>query len=370
MTNNKTKKIILSGGGTAGPVMPLLALHQQLLQDQPSSFDFLWVGTYDGPERSMIESSGIAFRSIPAGKLRRYLSWRNFTDIFRVAAGFISAFKLVHAEKPDLIVSAGAFVSVPLVWAGWLKRVPILIHQQDARPGLANRLSAPFASSISVTFQPSLKHFGSKAVWTGNPVRREIMEYHIAVNEAIQKMGLRGDKRRIVLIMGGGTGALAINQLVAKALPRLTEFCQIIHITGRKKGNIPELEQAELENRNYKRFDFLQTDGLIKAYTVADIVVSRCGLGTLTELAYLGKPSILIPMPGTHQEDNADLFAREEAALVADQRELDAKSFAGLVSGLVHNPEKREKLSRNIRKVMQSNANEAMAGVVRSLLGS
>jgi len=357
------KRIILTGGGTAGSVAPLLALYTDLRRKRPA-LDFVWLGTYDGPEKDMVENQNIPFTAIAGGKLRRYFSWRNLTDVFWVLAGFCQSLKFIRQHRPDLVLSAGSFISVPVVWAARLLRVPVLVHQQDARPGLANRLMAPFASAITVTFESSLEHFGSRAVWTGNPVRREIKSFNIAKQEAVRKMGLRGNKNQVVLIMGGGTGAQAINELVAGALPKLTDMCQVIHITGRNRGDLPELDRAETQDRNYKKFDFLQTDGLVKAYTVADIVVSRCGMSSLTELSFLAKPCILIPIPDSHQEDNAAVFRAKEAAKVLDQTELDPETFAGHISELVHDREAREKLAGNIKYIMRPDANRRLLRLI------
>ncbi|MEA1963288.1 MAG: UDP-N-acetylglucosamine--N-acetylmuramyl-(pentapeptide) pyrophosphoryl-undecaprenol N-acetylglucosamine transferase, partial [Patescibacteria group bacterium] len=328
ISQNKNVKIILSGGGTGGSVTPLLAMVDLLRSGQGSKSlerllepEFLWIGTKDGPERQLVESSGIRFMSIPSGKLRRYLSLQNVLDFFQICLGFWQSFFIVLKEKPNLIISAGSFVSAPLAWAAWILRAPVLIHQLDARPGLANKLMAPFAKTILVTFKKSLADYGKKAILTGNPIRKEFIENKIGKREAAQKIGMRTDKP-IALVIGGGTGAGAINALILKNIGSLTKVCQILHITGKGKSS-KKMEEAMEKNPGYKFFEFLDAFGLIKVFAAADIIISRAGMGTLTELSYAAKPTILIPMPDSHQEENAEIFFKEEAAIVLSQKELD-----------------------------------------------
>ena len=165
--SEEVKKIIFSGGGSGGPVTPLLAVASFL--ERHDKFELLFVGTHDGPERELIMKAGFNFVSISSGKMRRYFSWQNFSDVFKIIQGFFDAWKLIGQERPNIIVSAGAFVSVPLAFAAYLRRVPVIIHQQDIRAGLANKLMAPVAKVVTVTFERSLRSYGSRAKWIGNP---------------------------------------------------------------------------------------------------------------------------------------------------------------------------------------------------------
>lgn len=368
MNYNKKYKIILTGGGTGGSVAPLLAIADELRAKDSKSLarllesEFLWVGTKSGPERQMVENAGIKFRPIFFGKLRRYFSWRNFVDPVFIFLGFLQSLIIMLKWRPDVVISAGSFVSVPVIWAAWLLRRPILIHQQDARPGLANKLMAPCASAITVTFEKSLDDYGKKAVWIGNFVRGELINYKISRKEALQKIGLRSDLP-VVLIMGGGTGASAINELVWQSADKLVKFCQIVHITGKNK--IPD---SGLQIPNYHYFEFVHTDGMAKAYTVADIVVSRCGMAVLTELSRLGKPAILIPMPDSHQEDNAAIFQEKKAAIVLNQKELTSEKLIENIKKLLSDERLREELRANIQKVIKRGANERIVEIVEKLL--
>ncbi|MEK7098053.1 MAG: glycosyltransferase, partial [Patescibacteria group bacterium] len=199
---------------------------------------------------------------------------------------------------------------------------------------------APFAKIITVTFEKSIIDYGKKAVWTGNPVRRslKIINYKLQITNYFD---LNNDIPTI-LILGGGTGAVAINKLVEDSLDGLTEFCQVIHVAGR--GKMPD----NIENKNYQVFGFLNAEQLGEAYAVSDIVVSRGGMGTLTELSYLGKPAIIIPMPDSHQEDNAEIFKEKEAAIVLDQKKIDSDMFLGEIRKLLGDNDLQKKLRENI----------------------
>ncbi|HTW96260.1 MAG TPA: glycosyltransferase, partial [Candidatus Methylomirabilis sp.] len=215
---NKAKKILLTGGGTAGSVSPLLAIAEDLRAQ--GGFDFLFVGTKNGIEKQMVKEARIPYRSVAAGKLRRYFDWRNFVDVFKIKLGFWQAFFLMIKERPDLVMAAGGFVAVPVVWAAWLLRVPVIIHQMDIRPGLANKLMAPFARVITVTFEKSLADYGAKAIFTGNPIKKSLRAMRYALREddfkkreaAVRRFGLKSGLP-VIFVVGGGTGAEGINKL-------------------------------------------------------------------------------------------------------------------------------------------------------------
>lgn len=349
-------KIILSGGGTLGSVSPLIAVYQQIKKLKPEA-KFLWLGTKGGPEKDFVKLYGLEFRSISSGKFRRYLSWQNFLDPFFVIFGFFQSINIIKKYKPDVIVSAGGFVSVPVVWAGWLFKVPTLIHQQDARAGLANKLMAPFAKKITVTFEKSGNNFpNQKVVWTGNPIRQEIFES--SKDEATNFFNLEPNLPT-VLILGGGTGSLVINKLVWQSLTELTKSAQIIHLTG--KGKLQKLYYPK-----YHQFEFL-TDKLKDAYLAADLVVCRASMSVLTELTALQKPVILIPIPESHQEDNAVEFAKNNAAVYLKQKELTPENFAEAITNVLNDKAQLQNLSRNIGKMMLNEARQKVAGEIIKL---
>ncbi len=363
---NKKVKIIFTGGGSGGPVAPLLAVIDVLRENVDNAYEFSWLGTYSGPEKDMVSGAGIEFKVIASGKLRRYFAWQNFTDLFLIVKGFFQSLKIIRKFKPDLIMSAGAFVSVPVVWAAWLMRVPVIIHQQDARPGLANRLMAPFAKAITVSFEKSLNDYGEKARWIGNPIRSDFTTHKLSKREAKQKFGLRSDKP-ILVVMGGGTGAVAINKILLESIDGLTKFCQVIHITGKGKANADNDKVME-QVPNYKYFEWMDKFGMIKAYTVADVIVSRCGMSTLTELSQLGLASVLIPMPDSHQEENAEIFKQNKAAIVLNQKNLTKDIFVKEIKKLFDDEDLRDELSNKIRTVMKRNASRGAIKIIKEVL--
>lgn len=340
-------KIIFSGGGTIGSVSPLLAIAEATRQQQGDA-EFLWLATKNGPEKKLIFEYKIPVKEITAGKFRRYFDLRNFFMPLFIFFGFIQSFFIILKFKPSVILSAGGYVAVPVVWAGWFLKVPCIIHQQDVLPGLANKLMSPFAKVISVTFEQSLKDFpAKKTILTGNPVRPDILtgDRH----QAYDFFKLDSSKST-VLIIGGGTGAEKLNNLVIKSLGNLLSFCQVIHITGGKSENIAE-------HSNYRHYDFL-TKEMKLAYVAADIIVSRAGMSALSELQALRKPSIIIPMPNSHQEANATEFFKKNAIAMLNQSDLTPENFSASIKHLLEDKVEQQNLVRNMEKVLPINATE------------
>jgi UDP-N-acetylglucosamine--N-acetylmuramyl-(pentapeptide) pyrophosphoryl-undecaprenol N-acetylglucosamine transferase len=366
--NKKTIKIMLSGGGTGGSVTPLLAVAEELIRKEEfKNWEFVFVGTKTGPEKEMVDAFNAAvgpikYLALAGGKFRRYISLSNFFDVFKISAASWQAFFLLSREKPDIVVSAGSFVSVPLIWLAALKKIPVLIHQEDVRPGLANRLMAPFARVITVTFAKSLADYGSKAVWIGNPIRPlEIEEYKIAWQEVRQKYNLE-DNKPLILLIGGSIGAKALNDLMF-ASRGLFSFCQIIHLAG--SGKLPLLTN---DYPYYYPLEFLPHQDVLTLMIAADLIISRCGLGVLTELSYLHKAAILIPIPDSHQEDNAAIFARAGAAIILKQAELTPEKLVAEVKRVLGNAALRTELQNNIGRVIKKGAAENMAGIIEEIV--
>ncbi|PKL72537.1 undecaprenyldiphospho-muramoylpentapeptide beta-N-acetylglucosaminyltransferase [Candidatus Kuenenbacteria bacterium HGW-Kuenenbacteria-1] len=356
-------KILLCGGGTMGSVSPLLAIAEEI-KKQNNEVQFLWLGTKNGPEKKVIENYKIPFKEIFFGKLRRYFSWQNFIDIFKIKIAFFQSFFIILKFKPNIILSAGSFVAVPVIWAGWLLHIPCLIHQLDIRPTLANKLTSSFVKKITTTFEKSLKDFPKKkTIWTGNPIRQElqIINYDLEIKKAREFFSLK-ENLPTILIIGGGTGALDLNKIIIQTLPKLTEFCQIIHLTG---GKIDK----NLSIQNYHAYDFL-IKKIKDAYLVADLVISRAGIGTLTELSYFKKPSILIPMPQTHQEENAQFFKNNQATIVLDQNELikDPNLIIKEIRKLLPNKKELQSLSENIGKLNKQNAEKKIVEIIKNVI--
>jgi len=357
-------KIILSGGGTMGSVVPLLAVRDKMLE-QGMSVEFLWVGTEAGVEKELI-SKELSFVSIKSGKLRRYFSFQNFLDPFRLLIGIFQSLSIIRNFRPNLILSAGGYVSVPLIIAGKLSRIKCIVHQQDLQVGLANRIMAKFATIITVSFESLLTSFdSSKAKLVGNPVRPRM---------------LSGDKTRgaitfnlipdlpTLVVMGGSLGAEKINELMFQSIPQLIEFCQIIHVVG--KGNMVEWTDKEKFGelaKRYHPYEYIDQE-MPDLYAVADLVVCRAGLSTLSELASLKKPAIIIPIPKNQQEINAEYFAKQNAIILLNQESLTSEEFIETIRGLFGSTSSLNNLSQHISEAMISDAAGKFVELIRQLI--
>lgn len=363
-------RIFLVGGGTGGPSAPLLAVAEALRESRQDS-EFFFIGTKKGVERKLLAATDlpVKFLTIPAGKWRRPFSWLNVLDLFRTAAGFLRSLYLVAHYRPDVIFAAGSYVQVPVVWAGFLLRVPAVVHQQDFRLSFATRLAAPAARAVTVCFSYSereLPEFSglfrklpkSKVHVTGNPVRREILRGSAA--EARKIFGLGADFPT-VLIMGGGMGAKRLNEIVVEALPELTRYVQIIHVTGGKSSG-----QRPAPADHYHAYDFLGKN-LNHAYAVADLVISRGGMSTITELSALGKAAILVPLPGSPQEDNVRLLAVLKLAIGVFEEMLTSEVLVSLVRKVLWDPNIQRQLREDIKNLNQPGADKQIAKLILRL---
>ena len=352
-------RILLAGGGSGGSATPVLAV-AQALRRRDVTIEFLYVGTREGPEAALAAAQGIPFAGVEAGKLRRYWDARNLTDPFRVLAGIAGSYALVRRFQPRVAFAAGGFGAVPPMIAARLAQARTLIHQQDVQPGLANRLLVPFAGRITVSLASSLAHFPrGRTLVTGNPVRTEILAADPRV--AYSRLALEAETP-LVLVTGGGTGALGLNRLVAAAAPRLIEHAQVVHLTGRGRG-VP----ASTSSPRYRAIEFL-VDEMPHLLAAATVVVSRAGMGTLTELAALSRASLVVPMPGSHQWANAQAFARLGAIEVADQHALTPDSLAERVLSLLADAPRREQLGRALAASMPRDAAERIATELLALV--
>ncbi|MFH1866758.1 MAG: UDP-N-acetylglucosamine--N-acetylmuramyl-(pentapeptide) pyrophosphoryl-undecaprenol N-acetylglucosamine transferase [Patescibacteria group bacterium] len=347
--------ILLTGGGTLGSVTPLLAVVDELTH-QYRSFKFVWLGTTEGPERLLVEQAGIQFKAIPSGKWRRYFSWQNIIDLFRILAGFILSLYWLKRLKVQGVVAAGGFVSVPVGWAAWLWRIPLVIHQQDIEHSLSNRLLSWCANKITVASEESVKDFPkNKVSFIGNPIR-SIYQQQFKQDQVLSDLGLN-PKRATILVVGGGTGADFINKLVAESWPSLLAFCQIILITGKNK-NVKVEPSAGLVVKD------LVTTELPALMQAVDLIVSRAGMGFISELAYLSKPSVIVPIPKSHQEQNAAYLSKHQAALVMAQSDLNPDYLVNQLKDLLEDQERQLKLADNLHKLFPSGASKALANII------
>ena len=321
------KRIILTGGGTAGHVTPNIALLPRLKELQ---YDIHYIGSYNGIEKDLIEPFHIPYHGISSGKLRRYFSMKNFTDPFRVLKGFYEANKLIKTLKPDVIFSKGGFVSVPVVMAGKRNHVPTIIHESDITPGLANKLSMPSATKICCNFPETLKNLpADKAVLTGSPIRQELLT---GDKEAARKFCHFTSQKPVILVIGGSLGAAAVNQAVRNILPKLLESFQVIHLCGKGK-----LDESLTRVEGYAQFEYIQKE-LKDLFALADIVISRAGANAICELLALRKPNILIPLPANasrgDQIHNARSFERQGFSIVQEEESLTDEILLDTVHGL------------------------------------
>lgn len=320
------KKIILTGGGSAGHVTPNLALLPQL---QAEGIEVHYIGTADGIERTIVsERSDITYHVISSGKLRRYFSWKNFTDPFRVLRGMFQARRIMREVKPAAVFSKGGFVSVPVVIAAHGKHIPVVTHESDYTPGLANKINAKFADKICVTFEDTLSHVGAKGVHTGTPIRPEL--YEGDKERGLSFLGF-DDKKPILLVMGGSLGAAAVNDAVRAALPKLLLSYDIVHLCG--KGKVEE----SLAQPGYRQFEYVNKE-LPDVLAATDIVVSRAGANAVFEFLALSKPALLIPLPRSASRGdqilNAGYFARKGFAMVLEQESLTPETLLDAVNDL------------------------------------
>ncbi|MBV8719204.1 MAG: UDP-N-acetylglucosamine--N-acetylmuramyl-(pentapeptide) pyrophosphoryl-undecaprenol N-acetylglucosamine transferase [Chloroflexi bacterium] len=347
-----TARVLLAGGGSGGSATPVLAVAQALRRHLPD-VELLYVGTRDGPEAQLAAAHQIPFVSVQSGKLRRYWDLQNLTDPFRVIAGIGQAYAVARRFRPQVAMAAGGFAAVPPMVAARLVGARTLIHQQDVQPGLANRLLVPVADRITVSLASSLGHFPrNRTTVTGNPVREEIL--HADATLAYSLLRLEPEVP-LVVVTGGGTGALGLNRIVATAAPQLVAHAQVVHLTGKGRG-VPR----ETDSRKYTQVEFL-VDEMPHLLAAATVVVSRAGMGTLTELAALAKATIVVPMPGSHQWANAAAFARMGAVEVADQSALTPERLAERVVGLLNDKARRGQLGRALAASMPRDAADRIA---------
>lgn len=352
-------KIMMAGGGTAGSVSPLIAIYEKIKSISPEA-EFIFIGTKNGiPENEMLRGYAMDIVAIYGGKFRRYFDLRNISDIFLTLIGFFQALRIIFKTKPDIIIGTGGYISVPVIWAGWVNRIKILLHQQDITPSLSNILGINLANKITVSFEKSLRNFPStKTIWTGNPVQQSILQGDFEVANQIYDL----DKNLpLILVMGGGTGALGLNTIVNQSLSELIKFSQIIVLTG------PGKRIKGIENSRFKQFEFIK-DGMNDLLARADLVVARAGLSTITELSALGKLSILIPMLNTHQEKNSEYLAERNAAIVISQLNLSPSILVRKIKDILNNDPVRNNLQQNISNIMKKNSVDLIVDEILNLI--
>lgn len=364
------KKIILTGGGTAGHVWPLLAVALEL---QKKPVDLVYVGQKGGVEEGLAKNAGLEFFGIKTGKWRRYFSWRNLVDLFWLKIGFFQSLYLLKKLKPVLIFAKGGFVSLPMVLAAKIKKIPLVIHESDSVLGFVNQLAAKWAVKIFVSwpkeiFPPKER---AKIIETGNPLRSIFL---VKKKPARAFFELPDEKKPVLLVLGGSLGASQINRLITQLAPKLLAKYHLIHLAGKKDLDWLLEERRHLPTFLAKRwslFGFLGKE-IVDAYQMADLVISRAGAGALAEIAQMAKPSILIPLPfsaSEHQVKNAALFAQNHAAMVLSGENLTSQQLFKEIEKLFQSPRTLAKMGQAAKTQAQPESAQKVAIEILRVLG-
>ncbi len=363
-------RLIFVGGGSGGPIIPLIAVSQRIKKENKEA-KFLFLGTSNGPEKQMLAKYNLPFKSIAAGKWRRYFSFLNIIAPLMVLVGLVQSFMILKKFKPDLVFAAGGYVAVPVVFAAWVLRIKIVIHQQDYVPSLTNKILSPFAERITVSFEHSLKDFLSgsgifgyskneqRVIWTGNPFREELINSlsEKEIKKARGEFNL-SEELPVLLVLGGATGAASLNRILEEALPELVKTVQVIHATGKGK-------KIDFKHPNYHAFELISK--MQEAYALSDIVISRAGMSTITELSALKKAAIVVPMPDSHQTENGGVLLITQAALVVPQETLNGERLSMIVKKLIYDWDYQQSLRENIHRLMPHNATEKISKIIMDL---
>lgn len=377
----KNLKILLTGGGTGGHFLPLLAVVNELRKigaERGIDFDFLHIGTNPARERELVEKFHVKYDHVAAGKMRRYFSLQNVVDIFKIPWGLGQAYTKVKKFDPDVVFGKGGYASVPVITAAGWQHKKILIHESDTSPGLANRKMAKYATEIALAFSQSARFFDkNKVVITGNPIREGIRAG--SYERGLKTFNLNEDKP-IIFVTGGSSGARTINRVTVETLPKLLDHYQIIHQCGNigleavvgklreKFGAANVIQQGAnyyLRDRGYRLRPFLQLEEMADAYAGAKLVISRAGASSLSEIAAVGKPSIVIPLPLTasrgEQITNAAVYERAGASTVIMNEELTAEKLLAAIKQLIDNSQTLTAMGQAARKLARPEAAQLIA---------
>ena len=345
------KKIVLTGGGTAGHVTPNMALIPEL---KKQGYEVYYIGSYDGIESKLIPELGIPYYGISSGKLRRYIDLKNISDPFKVIKGLHQARRILRKIKPDVVFSKGGFVSVPVVVGAKSKGIPCVIHESDMTPGLANKICIPCATRVCTNFPETIKHLpAEKAVLTGSPIREEL--FHGDKAKGLSFCGF-DDNKPVILIIGGSLGAVAVNNAVRNILPALLEKFQVIHLCGKDK-----VDTSLNGTKGYVQFEYIKEE-LCDLMAAADIMISRAGANAICEILALRKPNILIPLSAQASRGdqilNAASFEKSGYSIVIQEEEVTDEKLLNAVHQAYDNREeyitamKKSQLNNSIEKIV------------------
>ena len=354
------KKIILTGGGTAGHVTPNVALLPSL---KAAGYDISYIGSYNGIEKTLIEQQNIPYYGISSGKLRRYLDIKNFTDPFRVLKGISQAKKLMKKLKPDVVFSKGGFVAVPVVIAAGSQKIPVIIHESDMTPGLANKLCMRYARKVCCNFPETVKMLPKeKGILTGLPIRQELLTGDKA--SGLSMCGFDGSKP-VLMVIGGSLGAVHVNDAVRAALPKLLTRFDVAHVCGKGKAD------NSLNGKDgYRQFEYVDAE-LKDLFAAADIVISRAGANVICELLAMHKPNLLIPLPADASRGdqilNADSFRKQGYSMVLQEKDIVGDALFDNVCSLYEN---KDKFINTMKNAGQGNAIDTIVKILNEASGN
>lgn len=348
------KKIVLTGGGTAGHVTPNLALLPKL---QEIGYEVTYMGSLDGIEKKLIADFDLPYYGVPVGKLRRYIDPKNLTDPFKVIKGYSEARKYLKEIKPDVVFSKGGYVSVPIVRAAASLKIPCIIHESDLTPGLANKLCIPKAKNICCNFPETLTKLPkNKAILTGSPVRAELFTGNA---DAGRELCNFDTSKPVIMVIGGSTGSVAINKAVRAALPELLKDYQVVHLCGTGR-----IDNMLLTTPGYAQFEYLKAE-LKDVMAMCDIVISRAGANAICELLSLNKPNLLIPLSKAASRGdqilNANSFEAQGYSMVLQEEDMDDKILVEKVNELYQN---KDKYTEAMKKSTQMNAIDKIIALI------
>lgn len=351
------KKIVLTGGGTAGHVTPNIALLPKLRE---LGYEIHYIGSYDGIEKKLIADFDIPYYGISTGKLRRYFDVKNFTDPFRVIKGFAEAKKILKQIKPDIVFSKGGFVSVPVVRAAASLKIPCIIHESDMTPGLANKLCIPVATKVCCNFPETLQNLpADKAVLTGSPIREELTKGNKIAG--LDYCGFSANQP-VIMVIGGSLGAANVNKAVRDALPALLKDFQVVHICGQGK-----VDNLLLTTKGYKQFEYVKAE-LKDLFAMADVVISRAGANAICELLALKKPNLLIPLVSGSRGDqvlNAKSFEAQGFSMVLSEDDITETALTDKVHELFFT---RQTYIDSMEKSNQLGAITTITGLIEEIV--
>lgn len=351
------KRIILTGGGTAGHVTPNIALLPKLKEN---GYDVHYIGSYDGIEKKLISDFNIPYYGISSGKLRRYFDIKNLTDPFKVLKGLKEASGILKELKPDIVFSKGGFVSVPVVYAAKRLKIPVIIHESDMTPGLANKLSLPFASKVCCNFPETIQYLPEgKAVLTGSPIRQELLSGNKLAG--LKFCNFTANKP-VIMVIGGSMGAVAVNTAVRNALPKILEQYQVVHLCGKGK-----LDSSLANIRGYVQFEYVKEE-LKDLFAMTDIVISRAGANAICELLTLKKPNILIPLSAAASRGdqilNAKSFEKQGFSIVLEEESLNDELLIQSIHELY---QKKANYVEAMSKSKQADSIEVIVKLIQSI---